>query len=84
MVGEKGPEVFNPGGPGTVIPNNMLGGGDSTSIVFQTTINADGTSSASQTSGKASEHAAAIEAAQRRFVQREMEPGGSIWRFVKG
>ena len=33
IVGEKGPELFVPSSSGTIVPNNKLGGGGSTSVV---------------------------------------------------
>ena len=33
IVGEKGPELFVPRSSGTIVPNNKLGGGGSTSVV---------------------------------------------------
>lgn len=40
LVGEKGPELFNPGSSGTIIPNNRLGGpGGVGGSVFNITIN---------------------------------------------
>ena len=42
MVGEKGPELFVPKSSGTIVPNNQLGGGGSTSVVVN--VDASGTS----------------------------------------
>mgnify|MGYP002654259655 CR=1 FL=1 len=42
MVGEKGPELFIPGGNGTIIPNNNIGGGGGNS--FNITVDARGSS----------------------------------------
>lgn len=39
MVGEKGPELFIPGGNGTVIPNRNLGGEDKPAVTNVQTIN---------------------------------------------
>jgi hypothetical protein len=42
VVGEKGPELFVPKSSGTIVPNNELGGGGSTSVVVN--VDASGTS----------------------------------------
>ena len=42
VVGEKGPELFVPKSSGTIVPNNQLGGGGSTSVVVN--VDASGTS----------------------------------------
>ena len=42
LVGEKGPELFVPKSSGTIVPNNQLGGGSSTSVVVN--VDASGTS----------------------------------------
>jgi len=42
LVGEKGPELFVPRSSGTIVPNNQLGGGGSTSVVVN--VDASGTS----------------------------------------
>ena len=42
IVGEKGPELFVPKSSGTIVPNNQLGGGGSTSVVVN--VDASGTS----------------------------------------
>ncbi len=42
VVGEKGPELFVPRSSGTIVPNNQLGGGGSTSVVVN--VDASGTS----------------------------------------
>jgi hypothetical protein len=42
IVGERGPEIIVPQAPGTVIPNNMIGGGSNSS---SSTVNVNVTSS---------------------------------------
>ena len=42
IVGEKGPELFVPRQAGTIVPNNQLGGGGSTSVVVN--VDASGSS----------------------------------------
>jgi len=42
VVGEKGPELFVPKASGTIVPNNQLGGGGSTSVVVN--VDASGSS----------------------------------------
>lgn len=36
VVGENGPEIFNPQTSGTITPNNKIGGGDKTVNIYQT------------------------------------------------
>jgi phage-related minor tail protein len=38
LVGEKGPEIFIPKGPGTIVPNNAIGGGGSNTVQINTPI----------------------------------------------
>jgi len=54
LVGERGPELFVPKVAGTIIPNNKLGGGGSTTNIVNVSVDASGSSvSGSQTEGKA-------------------------------
>ena len=44
IVGEKGPELFVPRSAGTIIPNNALGGGNTTNNMITVNVDASGTS----------------------------------------
>ena len=73
VVGEKGPELFVPKSSGTIVPNNQLGGGGSTSVV----VNVD----ASGTSAEGDEPDAAQIRSINRFccqaeLIKESRPGG--------
>ncbi|MDQ0040816.1 phage tail tape measure protein [Variovorax boronicumulans] len=38
IVGERGPEVFIPSVPGSIVPNHALGGGGGTTVIYQMTV----------------------------------------------
>ena len=44
IVGEKGPELFVPDRAGTIIPNNAIGGGNTTNNMITVNVDASGTS----------------------------------------
>jgi phage-related minor tail protein len=44
LVGERGPELFVPRTAGTIIPNNALGGGNTTNNMITVNVDASGTS----------------------------------------
>ena len=78
MVGEKGPELFIPGGSGTIIPNKNLGGGQSANGV---TVNVDARGSADPAAVRAQVEQgilqaapAIIAAAQQRTVNGLRRP----------
>lgn len=48
LVGEDGPEVFVPRQAGTIIPNDQLGGGGTTTVTYAPVINIDSRSDAAQ------------------------------------
>ena len=78
VVGEKGPELFVPDKPGTVIPNSQLGGmGGSTNIVVN--VDASGTSvSGDQASGQ--EFGQIIAAVVKSTIVEESRQGGLLNR----
>ena len=78
VVGEKGPELFVPDKPGTVIPNSQLGGmGGSTNIVVN--VDASGTS-VSGDQGRGQEFGQIIAAVVKSTIVEESRQGGLLNR----
>jgi tape measure domain-containing protein len=76
LVGERGPEMFVPTSSGTIIPNNMIGGGGVTNMV---TVNVDASGSAVQGSTTDAQQLGQIigQAVQEQLV-KEKRPGGLL------
>ena len=75
IVGEKGPELFVPRSSGTIVPNNKLGGGGSTSVVVN--VDASGTS-AEGDEPDAAQLGRLIGAAVQAELIKEKRPGGLL------
>ena len=75
IVGEKGPELFVPRSSGTIVPNNKLGGGGSTSVVVN--VDASGTS-AEGNEPDAAQLGRLIGAAVQAELIKEKRPGGLL------
>ena len=75
IVGERGPELFIPSQAGTIIPNNQLGRGSSTSVVVN--VDASG-SSVEGDSGQAAELGRMLGAAIQAELVKEKRPGGLL------
>ena len=77
IVGEKGPELFVPKSSGTVVPNNKLGGGGSTSVV----VNVDASGSDVQgDEAEAKELGTLISVAVQGELLKQQRPGGLLSR----
>jgi tape measure domain-containing protein len=75
MVGERGPELFTPSRSGSIIPNNELGGGGSTSVVVN--VDASGSSvQGDQAQGR--QLGVAISAAVQAELVKQKRPGGLL------
>jgi hypothetical protein len=75
IVGEKGPELFVPKSSGTVVPNNKLGGGGSTSVVVN--VDASGTDVQGD-DAQAKELGTLISVAVRGELLKQQRPGGLL------
>jgi len=75
IVGERGPELFVPKSSGTVVPNNKLGGGGSTSVVVN--VDASGSDVQGDDSG-AKELGALISVAVQGELVKQQRPGGLL------
>ena len=75
IVGERGPELFIPSQAGTIIPNNQLGGGSSTSVVVN--VDASG-SSVEGDAGQAEQLGSMLGAAVQAEIARQQRPGGLL------
>ena len=75
IVGEKGPELFVPRTSGTIVPNNKLGGGGSTSVV----VNVDASGSDVQgDDAQARELGTLISVAVKGELLKQQRPGGLL------
>ncbi len=75
IVGEKGPELFVPRSTGTVVPNNKLGGGGSTSVVVN--VDASGTNvQGNEAQGK--ELGTLLSVAVQQELLKQQRPGGLL------
>ena len=77
LVGEKGPELFVPRSTGTVVPNNKLGGGGSTSVVVN--VDASGSDVQGDDAG-GQELGSLIAAAVQGEIVKQQRPGGLLNR----
>ena len=75
VVGEKGPELFVPKSSGTIVPNNQLGGGGSTSVVVN--VDASGTS-AEGDEPDAAQLGRIIGSVVQAELVKESRPGGLL------
>jgi len=75
IVGEKGPELFVPKSSGTIVPNNQLGGGGSTSVVVN--VDASGTS-AEGDEPDAAQLGRIIGSVVQAELVKESRPGGLL------
>ena len=77
IVGEKGPELFVPRSSGTIVPNNKLGGGGSTSVVVN--VDASGSDVQSDDAG-GQELGTLIAVAVQGELVKQQRPGGLLNR----
>jgi len=75
IVGEKGPELFVPRSSGTIVPNNKLGGGGSTSVVVN--VDASGTDVQGD-DAQAKELGSLISVAVQGELIKQQRPGGLL------
>ena len=75
IVGEKGPELFVPRSSGTIVPNNKLGGGSSTSVVVN--VDASGSDVQGDDAG-AKELGTLISVAVKGELLKQQRPGGLL------
>ena len=78
IVGEKGPELFVPRTSGTIVPNNKLGGGGSTSVVVN--VDASGSDVQGDDAG-AKELGTLISVAVKGELLKKQRPGGLLSRL---
>ena len=75
IVGEKGPELFVPRSSGTIVPNNKLGSGGSTSVVVN--VDASGSDVQGDDAG-AKELGTLISVAVQGELLKQQRPGGLL------
>jgi lambda family phage tail tape measure protein len=84
LVGEKGPELFNPGSSGTITPNHAISsssGGD-ISVNAPVTVQGGASSDANQSNG--AELQKKIKSAIQSVMQDERKQGGVLWKMANG
>ncbi|TDY23942.1 lambda family phage tail tape measure protein [Paraburkholderia sp. BL6665CI2N2] len=84
LVGEKGPELFNPGTSGTIIPNHAIssssGGGD-LNVTVPVTIEGSGSATDQKNAG---DLGMKIKQAVQAVLQSERKQGGVLWKAQNG
>lgn len=80
LVGERGPEIFTPGGSGYITPNHALGGGTTISAPISITIQSDGQTKVEGGNGAQNMKAMAelMAAKCREVMVTESRPGGML------
>ena len=77
LVGEKGPEIFTPKSSGTVIPNNMIGGGGVVNNI-NVSVDAGGGSQTAADSDRGKELGVALAGAIQSELIKQKRPGGLL------
>ena len=77
LVGERGPEIFTPKSSGTVIPNNMIGGGGVVNNI-NVSVDAGGGSQTDGDSSRGKELGVALAAAIQSELIKQKRPGGLL------
>ncbi|WOD19842.1 phage tail tape measure protein [Paraburkholderia kirstenboschensis] len=84
LVGEKGPELFNPGTSGTIIPNHAItsssGGGD-ISVSVPVSVQGGGSADDQRNAG---DLGMKIKQAVQAVLQSERKQGGALWKMQNG
>jgi lambda family phage tail tape measure protein len=84
LVGEKGPELFNPGTSGTIVPNHAItsssGGGDLT-VNVPVSIEGSGSTADQRNAGDLGMR---IKQAVQAVLQSERKQGGVLWKAQNG
>ena len=77
LVGERGPEIFTPKSSGTVIPNNMIGGGGVVNNI-NVSVDAGGGSQTAADSNRGKELGVALAGAIQSELIKQKRPGGLL------
>ena len=77
LVGERGPEIFTPKSSGTVIPNNMIGGGGVINNI-NVSVDAGGGSQTAADSDRGKELGVALAGAIQSELIKQKRPGGLL------
>ena len=77
LVGERGPEIFTPKSSGTVIPNNMIGGGGVVNNI-NVSVDAGGGSQTASDSDRGKELGVALAGAIQSELIKQKRPGGLL------
>lgn len=82
LVGEKGPELFNPGSSGTIIPNHALSSGSSSGgLQINAPITITGSGNAAADQQNAGDLNKKITQAIRTVIVNERRQGGALWKM---
>ena len=78
IVGERGPEVFVPTSSGTIIPNNMIGGGGGVTNMVTVNVDASGAPQVQGSTAEANQLGQLIGVAIQEQLVKEKRPGGLL------
>ena len=78
IVGERGPEIFVPTSSGTIIPNNMIGGGGGVTNMVTVNVDASGAPQVQGSTAEANQLGQLIGQAVQEQLVKEKRPGGLL------
>ena len=78
IVGERGPEIFVPTSSGTIIPNNMIGGGRGVTNMVTVNVDASGAPQVQGSTAEANQLGQLIGQAVQEQLIKEKRPGGLL------
>ncbi len=78
IVGERGPEIFVPTSSGTIIPNNMIGGGGGVTNMVTVNVDASGAPQVQGSTAEANQLGQLIGQAIQEQLVKEKRPGGLL------
>ncbi|CAN7613262.1 phage tail tape measure protein [Caballeronia sp. LjRoot34] len=82
LVGEKGPELFNPGASGTITPNHAISSSLGGDINISAPVTVDGGTNAAANQSNGADLNKKITAAVRAVVVNERKQGGALWKMA--
>ncbi|MGP8437186.1 phage tail tape measure protein [Paraburkholderia fungorum] len=83
LVGEKGPELFNPGTSGTIIPNHAISSSSGGDLTVNVPVSIEGSGTAADQKN-AGDLGMKIKQAVQAVLQSERKQGGVLWKAQNG
>ncbi|WP_213778878.1 phage tail tape measure protein [Caballeronia sp. dw_276] len=84
LVGEKGPELFNPGSSGMITPNHAIQSSLGGDININAPVRVEGGTNAAANQSNGDDLNKKITAAVRAVVVNERKQGGALWKMKNG